>query len=80
MALESIDKRIRGSDALTHVLGYQPLVVIPYIPIKEEGERRERQRKLAIKIAVGVGIAAIVALHFLYMPLDALLVKILARL
>jgi len=80
MALESIDKRIRGSDALTHVLGYQPLVVIPYIPIKEEGERRERQRKLAIKIAVGVGIAAVVALHFLYMPLDAMIMKILARL
>jgi succinoglycan biosynthesis transport protein ExoP len=80
MALESIDKRIRGAEALTHVLGYRPLVVIPYIPIKEEGERRERQRKLAIKIVVGVVIAAVVALHFLYMPLDALFMKILARL
>jgi len=80
MALESIDKRIRGMEALTHVLGYRPLAVIPYIPIKEEGERRERQRKLAIKIVVGVGIAAVVAVHFLYMPLDALFMKILARL
>jgi polysaccharide biosynthesis transport protein len=80
MALESIDKRIRGTEALTHVLGYRPLVVIPYITIQEEGEHRKRLRKLAIKIAVGAGIAVVAALHFLYMPLDVLLIKILARL
>jgi len=79
VALESIDKRIRGTEALTHVLGYRPLVVIPYLPIKEEAERRKYQIKLAVKIAIGIVIAATVATHFLYMSLDALLIKILTR-
>ena len=37
MFLESIDKRVRGAEALTHVLGCRPLVVIPFLYI--EGER-----------------------------------------
>ena len=35
--LESIDKRIRGVEAFTHVLGYRPLAVIPFLQIEEEG-------------------------------------------
>jgi len=80
MVLESIDKRIRGTEALTHVLGYRPLVVIPYLPIQEEGIHRKRMLKRAIIAAVVALIAAVVALHFLYMPLDKLFMKILARL
>lgn len=80
MAWESIDKRIRGTEALAHVLGYRPLVVIPYLPIQEEGERRRRLRKLAIIIAGVALIAVLVALNFMYMPLGEMFVKILARL
>lgn len=80
MVLEIFDKRIRGVEALTHVLGYRPLVVIPYLPVQEEGIRRKRMLKRAIIAAVMALIAAVVALHFLYMPLDDLLIKILARL
>ncbi|MFZ5523290.1 MAG: GumC family protein [Pseudomonadota bacterium] len=80
MLLESIDKRIRGTEALTHVLGYRPLVVIPYLPIHEEGVRRKHILKLVAIAAVVALIAAVVALHFLYMPLDMLFMKILARL
>ena len=80
MAWESIDKRIRGTEALAHVLGYRPLVVIPYLPIREEDERRKRLRKRAMIIAVVALIITLVALHFMYMPLDVMFVKILARL
>lgn len=80
MLLESIDKRIRGVEALTHVLGYRPLVVIQYLPIREEGVRRERILKRVIMVATLALIAAILAIHFLYMPLNVLFVKILARL
>lgn len=64
----------------THVLGYRPLVVIQYLPNREERVRRERMLKQAIIAAITVLIAAIVAIHFLYMPLNILFVKILARL
>jgi len=83
MVLESVDKRIRGTDALAHVLGHRPLAVIPYLIIQEEQEewvRRKRLLKLAIIITVCVMIAIAAAIHFLYMPLDILFTKILARL
>lgn len=80
VALEAIDKRIRGTEAFTHVLGYRPLVVIPYLPIHEEGVRRKRMFKRAIIAAVVALITAVAALHFLYMPLDILFMNILARL
>jgi polysaccharide chain length determinant protein (PEP-CTERM system associated) len=40
MLMESLDKRIRGVDALTHVLGYRPLVVIPFLYTEEETESK----------------------------------------
>ncbi|MFZ2160707.1 MAG: lipopolysaccharide biosynthesis protein [Sideroxyarcus sp.] len=49
MLLESINKRVYGIDALTHVLGNRPLVVIPYLPIEEE---RGRNRILAMRDTV----------------------------
>jgi succinoglycan biosynthesis transport protein ExoP len=42
MLLETLDKRIRGADALTHVLGCRPLVVIPFLYTEEEIERGKR--------------------------------------
>jgi polysaccharide biosynthesis transport protein len=39
--LESLDKRIRGVEAFTHLLGYRPLVIIPYLHIEEESGRRK---------------------------------------
>lgn len=80
MVLESIDKRVYGAEALTHVLGHRPLVVIPYLPIHEETVRKKRMLLWGIIAAVAILIAAAVALHFLYMPLDELFIKIMARL
>lgn len=79
MILESIDKRIRGVEALTHVLGCRPLIVIPYITTREEEENRRRILKLGIIAAAVAIIVAIVMLHFLYMPLDTLFMKIMAK-
>jgi succinoglycan biosynthesis transport protein ExoP len=80
MLLESIDKRVRGTEALTHVLGSRPLVVIPYLPVLEDGVRRKRMFRLAIISAIVAMIVTIVAIHYLYLPLDILFVKILAKL
>jgi len=67
MLLESIDNRIRGTEALTHVLGYRPLVVIPYIPVEEDSIRRKRTLKLTIIAAIATLIVLVVALLFMYM-------------
>ena len=80
MTLESIEKRIRGSEALSNVLGNRPLVVIPYLVIQEEVTQRKRMlRLMSIVAAISLPII-LVAVHFLYMPLGTLFMKILARL
>ena len=78
--LEMINQRIRGKGALTAVLGYKPLVEIPYITTRGE----HLQRKLLIKkglISLAILIAvSLIVVHFAYMELDLLFYKILARL
>lgn len=80
MAMVTFDNQVRGVDALAHILGYRPLAVIPYLVIQEEEARKKRLRKLAFIATVAGGIVIAVALHFLFMPLNELFIKILARL
>ena len=78
--MASFDRQIRGADALTHVIGHRPLAVIPYLYIQEEWVRKKRLLKRTTIITVCAVIVIAVALHFLYMPLNDLLMKIFARL
>ncbi len=43
MLLESMDKRIRGAEALAHVLGSRPLAIIPYLHTEEEIEANKNR-------------------------------------
>lgn len=65
MILESVDKRIRGIDAFTHVLGYRPLVVIPFIPTQEDEVRRKYILKVASISAAATLIIFAITLLFL---------------
>ncbi len=80
MALETVDKRIRGIEALSHALGYRPLVAIPYLFVQEEEVRRKRIVKQALLAAFVTLIAVAIAIHFMYIRLDVLLIKTLASL
>ena len=71
---------IRGYEHLTTVLSFEPLVVIPYLPNKADILRAKRTWNtfwLVILISI---VVLIVAIHFLYMPLDILFYKIWERL
>lgn len=77
--LEILNQRIRGKGALTAVLGESPLVEIPYITTSGE----HLQRNILIKRSV-IGfiifiVISLVVIHFVYMNLDILFYKILAR-
>lgn len=80
LLMSSVDQQIRGVDALTHVLGRPPLVIIPYITIEKEEAIRKRNFKVAVASSVLIVILTVAALHFLFMPLDIVWQKILARL
>jgi succinoglycan biosynthesis transport protein ExoP len=77
--LETINQRIRGQEALAIAIRQRPMLVIPYIVIEDEVLRRKRLlKRVAIAIAAVIVISASL-LHFLYMPLDILMMKIIAR-
>lgn len=79
MLLEMINQRVRGVDALASVLGRRVLVSIPYISTQAELSRRRKWLKLLIVSVVLITTTLLVLVHFLYMPLDLLLFKALAR-
>jgi hypothetical protein len=78
--LESINARVRGADALTAVTKVRTMVTIPYIYTQAEIRRKKYfYRYIAIGILAFVLISMLI-IHFLVMPLDLVLVKILNRL
>lgn len=81
MALESINQRVRGAQALAALSGRSPLVAIPRIRTQAELARRKSPKKLKFVIAalMLLIVAAVVAVNFLYQPLDMIWFKFLAR-
>lgn len=77
--LETFNQRIRGQEALAIAIRQRPMLAIPYIVIEDEVLGRKRLlKRVAIGLVAVIVITAIL-LHFLYMPLDILIMKIMAR-
>jgi uncharacterized protein involved in exopolysaccharide biosynthesis len=77
--LETLNQRIRGQEALAIAIRQRPMLAIPYIVIDDEVRDRKRLfKRVAIVAAVALVISAILT-HLLYMPLDILMMKIMAR-
>ena len=79
LIMASFDRQIRGTEALAHAMGERPLAVIPYLYITEETVRKKRMLKFASIITVCLVITTLAALHFLYLPLNDMLLKIFSR-
>jgi succinoglycan biosynthesis transport protein ExoP len=77
--LETLSQRVRGVDALTSVLGRRVLVSIPYISTQAELSRRRRWLAILVASSILIITISLVLLHLLYMPLDLLVFKALAR-
>ena len=77
--LETLNQRIRGQEALAIVIRQRPMLVIPYIVIEEEILSRKRLLKRGAIVVAAVIVIATILLQFLYMPLDILMMKIIAR-
>lgn len=79
MLMETMDKRVRGVEFLTSVVGMRPIGIVPYIKTQAELTQNRGRYKY---IALGVVVILIIALslaHFLWMPLDMLVYKIMAK-
>ncbi|MES2663164.1 MAG: Wzz/FepE/Etk N-terminal domain-containing protein [Pseudomonadota bacterium] len=79
MILETLDKRVRGVEAMTSLINMRPLVIIPYISTNSEIKRRKNFNKyMLISILTIIGLSLLI-LHFFVMPLDLVMVKLMAR-
>jgi polysaccharide chain length determinant protein (PEP-CTERM system associated) len=81
MALETVQQRVHGVNALAALLKLQPLVAIPYIHTQAELTRRKPPRRLWLIVSAALLlllVAAGIATHFLYQPLDMVWIKFLA--
>lgn len=78
--LELLEGKLRGVDAITSVIGVRPMVIVPYIYTQQELSRKRNTTKYVL-IAIGLLLIIILlAINFMWMPLDLLLMKLLARL
>lgn len=79
LLLGFLDKSVRGAAAVEAVTGEAPLVVVPLITTKEEVSKRKKWRiKMALAVVLSA-VGAVVLVHFIVMPLDILLYKLMFK-
>lgn len=77
--LEALDKRVRGVESLTSLINMRPLVIIPYISTNAELKRRKNFNKYMLVSILAVIAISVLFIHFVVMPLDLLMIKLMAR-
>ncbi len=77
--LEALNQPIRGVEALAIAIRQRPMLVIPYITIESEIASRKRLIWRTSAGLTGAILLSLILLHFVYMPLDILMMKIVAR-
>jgi polysaccharide biosynthesis transport protein len=78
--METLHGTVRGVGQISAILGQKPLVTIPLIPVAAELEsRRKSYLFMALGAVLVVGLV-LLAVHFLVLPLDMILMKTLIRL
>ena len=77
--LEALDKRVRGVESLTALVNMRPLVIIPYITTQVELKRKKYLIKYVLAAVVIFTLLLLAIIHFAYMPLDLLIVKLMVR-
>ena len=76
---EALDRTIRGTADLEAIVDPHIVVGIPYITTKKEVRRQKRRIVWGSQAVAVSAIVAVVAAHFLWMPLDQLLDRLLLR-
>ena len=77
--LESINARVRGADALQSITKVRPMSVIPYIYTQSDLRRKKHFYRYLIIGVLGFILLTLLIVHFLILPLDIVLIKIITR-
>jgi polysaccharide biosynthesis transport protein len=79
LVLESINASVRSAEALNAITNVRTMVTIPYIYTLSEVRRKKYLYKYISIGLVGFISITLLLIHFLWMPLDLLMVKLLNR-
>lgn len=77
--LEALDKRVRGVESLTSLIKMRPLVIVPYINTLGEVKRAKYLTRYVIIAIIILILLILTVIHFMIMPLDLFIVKLMAR-
>ncbi|WP_078085473.1 GumC family protein [Microbulbifer mangrovi] len=77
--LEFKNGRLFGSRPLTQLLGEKPLVIIPYIATSKELAHAKMVKRGLLAGGALTTVTVLVGIHFLFMPLDIFMFKLLAK-
>lgn len=77
---EALDKTIRGRNALERVTQLNTLGIIPPIMTATDHRRDTRRKLTLVASAAGAVVVGVIAVHFLFMPLDVLWYSVMRRL
>jgi polysaccharide chain length determinant protein (PEP-CTERM system associated) len=79
LLLEMLNRTVRSAADVARIMGQPPLATIPYMTTTGEIRRARARMMLALLMALMIVAAALLAIHFAYMPLDEVAFKVLAR-
>ena len=77
--MENADNTIRGSRQVISLLNVAPLAGIPYIATVVDHQNTRRKLLVVIASCFVLVIGALLAVHFLFMPLDVLWYAVLRK-
>lgn len=77
---EALDRTIRGTADLESIVDPHLVVGIPYIATKQEIQRARKRMVWGVQAMAVSAIVAVAVVHFLWMPMDQLVDKLLLRL
>ena len=77
--LETLDKRVRGVELLSTAINMRPLVIIPYITTQSELKTKKNTLRYSLTASLMFFILALIIIHFLVMPLDLVITKIMNK-
>lgn len=79
-AAEALDGRVHGADSVRRVFRDSPLGMIPYLENRADRRRRRLRIGVTVSVVVVAITVALLALHYLWMPLDVAWLSVERRL
>ncbi len=78
--LEFMDRSIRRPEELSEIVKYPVLAIVPYWETEIEARRIVRKKWTVMLSVLTFMVVTIVGVHFFYMPLDIIVIKIVRKL